>query len=231
MKLPKAIVFDCFGTIIDWESDIAAFFGSILERQGVKNADTRELQHWWEDRQFEYIQEEFKPYRQILRETLPMAFNHFGYTFTEADLETFANAMGDWKPFPDSHDALLEIQKYCKIVLQTNTDNDLIKGSLKQIGVDFDDVVTGEMVGSYKPHRKGFDMTRDRLSLAEDDILHAGFGYYYDIVPSTELGYKTCWINRQGKKRPGDVKETILVGDLKTLALVIKGLAAEAEGK
>jgi 2-haloalkanoic acid dehalogenase type II len=231
IKLPKAIVFDNFGTIIDWETDIATFFGRILAREGVGDVDTREVQRYWEERQFAYIQGEYKPYRQILKDTLPMAFEHYGFKFTDEDLEAFAASMAEWKPFPDSHDALLEIKKYCKIVLQTNTDNDLIQGSLKRIGVEFDDVVTGEMVGAYKPDPKGFNMTRDRLGLTEDDILHAGFGYYYDIVPSTKLGYKTCWVNRQGIKRPGDIKETILCGDLKTLSLIIKGLVAEVAGK
>lgn len=231
MLLPKAIVFDNFGTITDWESAIADFFGKILARQGVTGVDTREIQRYWEDRQFAYIQEEFRPYRQVLKDTLPMAFDHYGFKFTNDDLEEFAASMATWKPFPDSHDALLEIKKYCKIVLQSNTDNDLIQGSIQQIGVEFDDVVTGEMAHAYKPDPKGFNMTRDRLGLTEDEILHAGFGYYYDIVPSTALGYRTCWVNRQGIKRPGDVKETYLCGDLRTLALIIKGMAAEDEGR
>ena len=231
MKLPKAIVFDNFGTIIDWEKDIASFFDNIINREGVSNVDTRDVQRYWEERQFACIQGEFKPYRQILKDTLPMAFDHYGFRFTGQDIEDFAASMAEWKPFPDSHDALVEIQKSCRIVLQPNTDNDLVKGSLKQINVQFDDVVTGEMVGAYKPHPKGFDMTRDRLGLKEEDILHAGFGYYYDIVPSTKLGYKTCWVNRQGIKRPGDIKETILCGDLQTLSWIIKGLASEQPEK
>jgi len=51
-------------------------------------------------------------------------------------------------------------------------------------------------------------------------------GFKYDIVPATELGYITVWVNRQGEARPVNVKETFLVGDMQTLVYVIKGIAA-----
>ena len=229
LQLPKAITFDNFGTIIDWEGEIAKFFGKILEREGVKNANARDVQRYWEVRQFDYIQEQYRPYRQVLKDTLPMAFEHFGYTFTDKDLDDFADSMGRWQPFPDSHDALLELKKYTKIALITNTDNDMIKESVKQIGVEFDAIVTAEMAGAYKPSHKGFHLAREILGLEVKDILHAGFGFKYDVVPATQLGYETCWINRQGEIRPVDVKETYLCGDLKTLAYIIKGMAVTVE--
>jgi hypothetical protein len=52
------------------------------------------------------------------------------------------------------------------------------------------------------------------------------FDFKYDIVPATELGCTTVWVNRQGEARPMDVKETFLVGDMRTLAYLVKGIAA-----
>jgi 2-haloalkanoic acid dehalogenase type II len=229
MRLPKAITFDNFGTIIDWEGGIAKFFGKILEREGHKGANAREVQRYWEIRQFDYIREQYRPYRQVLKDTLPMAFDNFGYRFTPQDLEDFADSMGKWQPFPDSHDALLEIKKYTKIALITNTDNDIIKESVEQIGVEFDDIVTAETARAYKPSHKGFILSQKRLGLTEKEIWHAGFGFKYDMVPAAELGYVTCWVNRQGEVRPVNVQETYLCGDLKTLALIIKGIAFEED--
>ena len=60
------------------------------------------------------------------------------------------------------------------------------------------------------------------------DIWHAGFGFKYDVIPATELGYTTVWINRQGEARPSDVKETFLVGDMTTLVYLLKGIAASS---
>lgn len=232
MRVPKAITFDNYGTITDWEGEIASFFGKILAREGLPNANAREVQRYWEVRQFDYIQEQYRPYRQILKDTLPMAFRHFGYTFTEQDCEDFSNSMGFWKPFPDSKEALEELKKYTKIVLITNTDNDIIAQTNKMTGVEYDDIITAEMAGAYKPSHKGFYLAMERLGLGKDEILHAGFGFKYDVVPATQIGMETCWVNRQGEVRPVDVKETYLCGDLKTLALIIKGMAVtEAEEK
>ena len=50
-------------------------------------------------------------------------------------------------------------------------------------------------------------------------------GFKYDIVPATELGYITVWVNRQGEARPVGVKETFLVGDMQTLVYLVKGIA------
>lgn len=226
MAAPKAISFDNFGTIIDWEGEIQKYFQRFMEQKGIEGLAPKTLQRRWEEIQFDYIRE-YRPYYQVLKDTMNMTCREFGFAFTEQDCDEFAASMGKWQPFPDSHDALLEIKKYTKITLITNTDNDIIKESVKQIGVEFDDIVTAEMAGAYKPSHKGFLLSQQRLGLTEKDILHAGFGFKYDVVPATELGYQTCWVNRQGEPRPLDVWESFMVGDLKTLAKLVKLMAIE----
>ncbi|MDD5921748.1 MAG: haloacid dehalogenase type II [Eubacteriales bacterium] len=230
LRLPKAVSFDNFGTIIDWEGEIAKWFEGFMQRKGYDAYPAKVVQRRWEEIQFVYIQIEYKPYFTVLQETMKLTCNEFGIPYTKQDAEEFAESMGHWQPFPDSHDALLELKKYTKITLITNTDNDIIKESVKQIGVEFDDIVTAEMAGAYKPSYKGFELSQKRLGLTAHDILHAGFGFKYDIVPGTRLGYQTAWINRQGEARPLNVWETVMTGDLKTFAQVIKLLAIE-EGK
>jgi 2-haloacid dehalogenase len=110
-------------------------------------------------------------------------------------------------------------------VLITNTDNDIIAETERTIGVKFDDIITAEQAGAYKPNHEGFLLARKRLGLKVSEIWHAGFGFKYDIVPAKKLGYTTVWVNRQGNARPGRVKETFLVGDMRTLAYLIKGIA------
>ncbi len=112
------------------------------------------------------------------------------------------------------------------VVLITNTDDFIIAETEKTIGVKFDDIITAEQAHAYKPSHAGFRLAQKRLNLPIEDIWHAGFGFKYDVVPATELGYTTVWVNRQGEVRPVDVKETFLVGDMRTLAYLIKGIAA-----
>ena len=226
IQLPKAITFDCYGTLIDWEDEIQQFFAEILNSEGLGYVTPQTLQEDWEEIQFQYIQEKYRPYRQVLRDTLRMVFKNYAIPISSEECEDFADSMGFWKPFPDTRDAILELQKLVKVVLITNTDDDIIAQTQKTIGVQFDDIITAQQAGAYKPSHKGFDLARERLQLPKEDIWHAGFGFKYDIVPATELGYMTVWVNRQGEVRPVDVKETFLVGDMRTLAYLMKGIAA-----
>ena len=225
LTLPKAITFDCYGTLIDWESAIQQFFAQSLASKGFRDVDPLTLQAEWEEIQFNYIQEQYRPYRQVLRDTLRMAFESYQIPTDNEECDKFANSMGYWKPFPDTRDAILELQKLVKVALITNTDNQIIQETERMLDVKFDEIITAEQAMAYKPSHKGFQLARERLGLDVSDIWHAGFGFKYDIVPATELGYKTVWVNRQGEVRPVDVKETFLVGDMRTLAYLVKGIS------
>lgn len=228
LTLPKAITFDCYGTLIDWESAIQQFIAESLDSKGFGNVDPLTLQAEWEEIQFLYVQERYRPYRQVLRDSLRMAFDNYHIPTNDEECDEFANSMGYWAPFPDTRDAILELQKLVKVALITNTDNSIIQQTEQTIGVKFDEIITAEQARAYKPSHKGFLLARERLGLPVSDIWHAGFGFKYDIVPATELGYTTVWVNRQGQARPVHVKETFLVGDMRTLAYLIKGIAASA---
>jgi 2-haloacid dehalogenase len=226
--VPKAITFDCYGTLIDWEGEIQRFFAQLLHSKHLEGIETRALQRHWEDVQFAYIQH-YRPYRQVLRETMAEAFMDFRLPYTEEEVEAFAHSMGQWQPFPDTQASLQALQKLgIKIVLITNTDNQIIAETQPRLGIVPDDIITAEEAGAYKPHHQGFHLARQRLGLDTNDIWHAGFGFKYDIIPATELGYTTVWINRQGEARPSNVKETFLVGDLATLVYLLKGSASSS---
>jgi 2-haloacid dehalogenase len=228
--LPKAITFDCYGTLIDWEAEIQRYFAQKLAEHNITDINARALQGHWEEVQFQFIQGPYLPYRQVLREAMKLAFDYFHVPYAETDVEEFANAMGRWKPFPDTRDAIVALQRYVKVVLITNTDDDIIRETEKTIGVKFDEIVTAQQAGAYKPSHKGFHLARERLSLPVSEIWHAGFGFKYDIVPATELGYTTVWVNRQGEARPVNVKETFLVGDMQTLVYLIQGIEVSLRG-
>lgn len=228
MTVPKAITFDCYGTLIDWEGEIQRFFAESLDSRGIGYVDPHTLQTEWEEIQFRYIQEKYRPYRQVLRDTLRMVYSTYDIPPDDEECEAFAEAMGTWKPFPDTREAILDLQQFTKVVLITNTDDEIIRETERTIGVTFDEIITAQQTGAYKPDTRGFLLARERLGLTVPEIWHAGFGFKYDIVPATELGYTTVWVNRQGEPRSDNakVKETFLVGDMRTLAYLIRGIAS-----
>ena len=118
-RMPKAITFDCYGTLIDWEKGIQRFFAESMDSKGLGYVDPQTLQEEWEEIQFRYIQEKYRPYRQVLRDTLRMVFNNYHISTDNEECDEFADSMGYWKPFPDTREAILELQKLVKVVLTT----------------------------------------------------------------------------------------------------------------
>src|SRR6266567_1349945 len=111
ITLPKAITFDCYGTLIDWESGIQQFFRERLAAHNIEGMDPRALQRKWEEIQFVHIQGSYHPYREVLRDTMRMTLDTSQIPYAERDLDEFANSMGRWQPFPDTKEAIIELQK------------------------------------------------------------------------------------------------------------------------
>ena len=84
----------------------------------------------------------------------------------------------------------------------SNTDDDLFAETKKKLVVDFDPLVTAQQVKSYKPSHRNFEEMLRRAALPKEQILHAAQSVFHDVIPATELGLRTVWVNRPSI-RPG----------------------------
>lgn len=126
----------------------------------------------------------------------------FGLDYDEADGEALIAAVPTFGPFPDVPPALERIRSHCRIVIVTNSDDDLIAENVRRIGVPFDHVITSEQARAYKPSPAMFQHVLDALDCDPSDILHVAQGFRYDIIPTHDLGWRQVWINR--RQLPGD---------------------------
>ncbi len=130
-----------------------------------------------------------------------MAFDAFHLPYDEKDGEAFAHAMGHWRAFPDTKDAILDLQKYVRVVLITNTDDAIIAETERTIGVKFDEIITAEQARAYKPSHKGFLLARERLGLQVAEIWHAGFGLASGTISCPQLNWGTRRCGSTGRMR------------------------------
>ena len=179
------ITFDCFGTLIDWESGIADAFGS-ANRQDVLRAYA-EIEPVVE-------QERYRSYREVLNEVGSRVAARLGLT-VRADF--LPDSLPQWKPFADTNGALERLRGAGVMLgLLTNCDDDLIAATIRnQFTVDFDLVITAEQVRAYKPATPHFAAARQRIRNA--CWLHAAQSNFHDIVPTNQLGIENAWINRR----------------------------------
>jgi len=200
------ISFDCYGTLIDWESGILPVLRTVLANHGLDNhgqslPDAALLELYGE---FEAEAESgpYQSYRGVLQSVMRSFADRLHFEATPAEIRSLHESVPAWPPFPDTVAALRELQSRYKLVIISNIDNDLFAETRRLLDVEFDGVITAEQARSYKPSLNNFRMALRTLAISPDRLLHAGQSVYHDVVPARSLGISTVWVNRKSA-RPG----------------------------
>ena len=219
------VTFDCYGTLIDWETGIRRAFKQALEGMGLNESLEGEL--------FELYQEEekkiegempYRKYREVLALAASSAARKFGKPIPENLSNLLAEQLPSWGSFPDTNPALERLATEYTLGILSNVDEDLLAGTLKHLTVPFDLVVTAERVRSYKPGTEHFEEAR-RIIGADRGWLHVAASLYHDIEPAVRLGIKTVWVNRKNSPEGRRLKGKI-VREVKDLAQLADWLAS-----
>jgi 2-haloalkanoic acid dehalogenase type II len=204
---PTIATFDCYGTLIDWEGGFGSFLYARALRAGEDEpAPGRELRVRFEAIQFELIQGEYRPYKEVLAETLRRFSDERGWPAPDAEEEAaLVRSMRSWQPFPDTRPALARTRAAgMRLMIVSNTDRDIMAHSLRHLEVPFDIVQVAEDVGAYKPADVVFERALERIGEPPENVLHVAFGFKYDIGPAARAGMRTAWVNRHREPAPGD---------------------------
>lgn len=203
----KALSFDCYGTLIDWETGLKSVLNAWAEDRGVAARDDQLLESFG---RFEGAVQAAAPamlYSNVLREVLRRMADDAGVAAGEAWQECLARSVGAWPPFPDSVEALIKLRRRYKLAILSNVDRISFQGSSAQLLSGFDLVVTAEDVGSYKPDTRNFEALISRLAeigVGRGEFLHVAQSLHHDHAPAADLGLPTIWINRRhGKSGSG----------------------------
>jgi 2-haloalkanoic acid dehalogenase type II len=196
----RALTFDCYGTLIDWEEGIGSWLARWVESHGTSPSREVLLQAF---ARAENQVEQERPasrYPEILRLTLNALGRDLGIEPTPAEADEFGGSVGDWPPFPDTSSALRLLGERYKLVIVSNVDRASFSRTAARLGITFDVVVTAEEVGAYKPdHRmflRAFEVL-DEMEVGRAQILHVAQSLFHDHVPAKELGLSTVWVNRR----------------------------------
>ena len=195
------ISFDCYGTLIDWESGILPTLRAVLNHHHFKPYDVAILELYGE---FEGQAESgpYQSYRKVLESVVQRFGKHFGFTPAPDELSSLPDSVPSWPPFLDTVAALRLLQKHYKLAVISNIDDDLFAETRKHLDVDFDFVITAQQARSYKPSINNFQLALRTMGLAPDRLLHAAQSIYHDVVPAHSLGIASVWVNRKSA-RPG----------------------------
>ena len=192
------LTFDCYGTIIDWEAGILAAVVPILVRHGV-SVEEAELLRLYARYEAEQEAGPYKPYEQVLTGVMGSLAVELGFTPSAADLAALPESVGAWPPFADSIEALQRLQTGLELVILSNIDDDLFAATEALLGIEFDEVITAQQVGSYKPSPQHFEVALERLQVPRQQVLHVAQSLFHDHAPAKQLGFTTVWVNRPSR--------------------------------
>lgn len=198
----SVLTFDCYGTLIDWESGIWDALQPLVEtaEPGSIDRDTA-LEAF---ARLESSQQASTPdmrYPQLLERVHIDFAGQFGLRTSASLDQAFGGSVPHWPAFPDSADALRELARHYRLVVLSNVDRDGFEASRRKLGVMFDAVYTAEDIGSYKPDPRNFRYMLEHLEseyqIRPESVLHTAQSLFHDHVQAAEFNLARCWIDRQ----------------------------------
>jgi 2-haloacid dehalogenase len=196
----KVLTFDCYGTLIDWETGIFHALRPLLRNDRVERPCQDVLASL---ARHETAQEAETPdmvYSELLARVHRRLAEEWGVAASEADHRAFGESVGDWPAFADSAAALAYLKQFYPLVILSNVDRNSFAASQKRFGVTFDAVYTAEDIGAYKPDPRNFRYMIEalkRAGYAERDILHVAQSLFHDHAPANAVGLRSAWIDRR----------------------------------
>jgi len=218
LKPSKVITFDCYGTLIDWETGIRNAFRSALLRTGASQGLVSKAFELYEEEERRVERE--RPhllYRDVLSKTSLSVARRIGWRLSGAESTFLAKELPTWTPFPDTNPSLARLSTEHTLGILSNVDNDLLAGTIKHFTSPFEIRVTAENVRSYKPASGHFEEAR-RI-IGDRPWTHVAASQYHDIEPAMRLGIKAVWVNRGDNPPAHDYygRNVSEVGDLSQL--------------
>ena len=206
MKLTdfKALTFDCYGTLIDWESGMIAALAPLTAKLAGRLSRDEILQAHARHEAAQQAQTPAKPYRELLAIVYRRLAEEWGVAVSWSECLTYGRSVKDWPAFPDSAAALLYLKQHYKLIILSNVDNESFSASNDRLQVAFDAIYTAEDIGSYKPSDRNFDYMLakiETLGLSKARVLHTAESLFHDHAPANRFGLANCWIYRRHDKQ------------------------------
>lgn len=193
------VTFDCYGTLIDWESGVRIAFERLLGKTLVSGSrnDARLFKIYEQEERRIEAAIPFRKYREVMSLSAENVSRKLGKDIRPGSRDTFADELTKWKPFPETNVALERIAANHELGILSNVDDDLLEKTMRHFTVPFDFVVTAQRVRSYKPSPRHFEEAK-RLIGPDRQWLHVAGSLYHDIAPASALGISSAWVNRHG---------------------------------
>lgn len=192
---PKAISFDCYGTLIDWETGIWDAVAPFLSRAGLA-VSPAELFACYAKLESSLEAPPYRSYREVLAGVMTGLAQELGFELLPGEEDVLAESLPSWPAFPEVPEVLAELVQNYPLVILSNIDRDLFAATQPKLGLEPALVITAQDVRSYKPNPAHFQRALEALQIAPAELLHIAQSPFHDLVPAQSLGIKAVWVQR-----------------------------------
>jgi len=199
----KALTFDVYGTLIDWESGMIAGLKPLTDRVGADLSRDAILEAHAFHESTTQRHTPAKKYSELLAVVYKRLAEEWGVTVRWDECLAYGKSVQHWPAFDDSAEALRYLGEHYKLVVLSNVDNVSFAHSNAKLGTPFHIVYTAEDIGSYKPAPANFEYmlaNLKRLGIEQHEILHTAESMFHDHAPANAFGLANCWIYRRHDK-------------------------------
>ena len=203
MKLADfdTLTFDCYGTLIDWETGIAAALEPLAARTGRTIDAGERVAAFGRHEHEEQARNPGALYPDILAGVHASIAREWGVDPDPALARAFGESVPDWPAFPDSAEALRYLKGHFRLVILSNVHRAGFAASNEKLEVEFDAIYTAQDIGSYKPDPRNFHYMLEHLErdfgVTRGGILHTAESLFHDCATARSLGLATAWIHRR----------------------------------
>ena len=191
--------FDCYGTLVDWETGISHAVAEVLESNGIHKTKAEILALFADTEPRVQTSGEFLEYRRVLRGVMENMSSELGLQLSCSELDCLSDSLPRWPVFADAPGALKALKTRFKLAVISNVDDDLFRMTAEALGVEFDAVVTSQQVQSYKPNLSNFNAAFERMNIEKERWLHIAESLYHDIGPANQFGIASVWVKRRDR--------------------------------
>ncbi len=213
----KALVFDVFGTVVDWREGVARELAAFLARHAIGGTEAHVLADAWRRRYqpaMEACRSGRRPFARLdvlHRENLEAVLRDVGADLTAIapqELDDLNCAWHRLDPWPDAIAGLQRLKTRYVIAPLSNGNVSLLLNMAKRAGIPWDAILGAEVAGAYKPQPEAYLRTADILGLSagEAALVAAHNG---DLQAARACGLKTAFVPRPCEHGPGQTTDLV----------------------
>ena len=215
MQQVKALVFDVFGTVVDWREGIARDAAPFLARHGRGEIDPRAFADAWR-RRYQPAMEECRSGRRpftrldvLHRENLELVLRDHGLDparIGEAELADLNRAWHRLDPWPEAVAGLTRLRRRFVLAPLSNGNIALLLNMAKRAAIPWDAILGAEVAQAYKPDPQAYLRTAEVLGIRPDELCLVA-AHNGDLAAARRSGLATAFVARPAEHGPGQTTD------------------------